>query len=105
MVLDTRVTPELEAVGLVRDVVRVVQQARRDAGFHVSDRIRLTVVGEQPVWAALTEHQQLLMDETLAVQAGLAADLDLLPPGEGVAEASVGDGLALRVQVERVDGA
>ncbi|GAB3677168.1 isoleucine--tRNA ligase [Angustibacter aerolatus] len=105
VVLDTRVTPELEAVGLVRDVVRVVQQARRDAGFHVSDRIRLTVVGEQPVWAALTEHQQLLMDETLAVQAGLAADLDLLPPGEGVAEASVGDGLALRVQVERVDGA
>src|SRR5207247_10714985 len=43
VVLDTEVTPELEAEGQARDLVRAVQQARRDAALHVSDRIRLTV--------------------------------------------------------------
>ena len=45
VVLDTEVTPELAAEGLARDLVRAVQQARRDAGLDVSDRIALTVGG------------------------------------------------------------
>ncbi|MEO7746403.1 MAG: DUF5915 domain-containing protein, partial [Actinomycetota bacterium] len=101
VVLDTAVTPELEAIGLVRDVVRAVQQARREAGLHVSDRIRLTVVADPPVWEALVEHQAQLLAETLAVQAGLSGDLAHLPPGDGVSEATVGDGFAVRVRVEK----
>jgi isoleucyl-tRNA synthetase len=102
VVLDTTVTPELEAVGLVRDVVRVVQQARRDAGLHVSDRIRLTVAGEGVAWQALVTHQDLLVRETLAVQAGLTGDLSHVPLADDVAEATVGDGVRVRVRVQRV---
>ena len=47
VVLDTAVTPELAAEGLARDLVRAVQQARRDAGLDVSDRIVLTVAGSR----------------------------------------------------------
>ena len=43
VVLDTAVTPELEAEGAARDLVRAVQQARKDAGLQVSDRISLTI--------------------------------------------------------------
>ena len=47
VVLDTEVTPELAAEGLARDLVRAVQQARRDAGLDVSDRIALTIGGSR----------------------------------------------------------
>ncbi|MEW2011695.1 MULTISPECIES: isoleucine--tRNA ligase [Microbacterium] len=41
VLLDTTTTPELEAEGLARDVIRAVQDARKAAGFEVSDRIAL----------------------------------------------------------------
>ena len=47
VVLDTAVTEELAREGLANDLVRAVQQARRDAGLHVSDRISLTVTGDE----------------------------------------------------------
>jgi isoleucyl-tRNA synthetase len=66
--LDTRVTAELEAEGTARDVVRAVQSARREAGFDVSDRIRLTVDGDEQVVAAVATHRELLAGEVLAVE-------------------------------------
>jgi isoleucyl-tRNA synthetase len=66
VVLDTRLTPELEAEGLARDVVRAVQQARRDAGLEVSDRIRLSLAGDASTVAAIEAHRDLIAGETLA---------------------------------------
>ena len=51
--LDTTVTPELAAEGTARDVIRVIQQARSDAGLDVSDRIALAVGADGPVAAAV----------------------------------------------------
>jgi isoleucyl-tRNA synthetase len=42
--LDTAMTPELVAEGLARDVIRVIQDTRKSAGFDVSDRINLDLV-------------------------------------------------------------
>ena len=101
-VLDTEVSPELAAEGLARDVVRVVQQARRDAGLDIGDRIRLTVVGDEQVWQAVVAHQDLVVTETLADSFGAAGTVEALPLGDGVTEAAVGDGLVVRVKVERL---
>ena len=78
VVLDTTVTPELAAEGLARDLVRAVQQARRDAGLDVSDRIALTVAGSDAVQAAARVHQQLITSETLATSFEVVAG----PEGE-----------------------
>jgi len=68
VVLDTEVTPELAAEGLARDVVRAVQQARRDAGLDVSDRIALRLTpGSAQVAAAVAAHRDFVGSETLAV--------------------------------------
>ncbi len=76
VVLDTAVTPELAAEGLARDLVRAVQQARRDAGLDVSDRIALTIGGSEAVQAAARTHEQLIKDETLATSFEVAAGVD-----------------------------
>jgi isoleucyl-tRNA synthetase len=68
LALDTELTPELEAEGTARDVVRSVQQARRDAGLEVSDRIRLTIGADEATAAAIEAHADFLKAETLAVE-------------------------------------
>jgi isoleucyl-tRNA synthetase len=93
--LDTRVTPELAAEGTARDVVRIVQQARRDAGLSVSDRIRLTIGAEGAVAAAVRAHAGFVAAETLAVS------LDVRPAGEVDANPQpAGDG-AVKVALVR----
>jgi isoleucyl-tRNA synthetase len=101
VVLDTTVTPELAAEGLARDVIRAVQQARRDAGLDVSDRISLTVSGDDDVWAATVAHEKLIMLETLTVQFGSAGSAHALPEDQGV-EAIVGDNQSIRILVKKI---
>jgi len=66
VVLDTSVTPELAVEGTSKDLVRVVQQARRDAGLDVSDRIVLTVDAPAPVLDAVRTHEPFVAGEVLA---------------------------------------
>jgi len=68
VVLDTAVTPELESEGLARDVVRLVQVARKDSGLHVSDRIHLVIDpgSHDDVRAAVEAHKESIASETLA---------------------------------------
>ncbi|MGH3683326.1 MAG: class I tRNA ligase family protein, partial [Natronosporangium sp.] len=66
VVLDTTVTPELAAEGLARDVVRVVQQARREAGLAVTDRVDVTVEAAPDVVEAVRAHQPFVAGEVLA---------------------------------------
>ncbi|WP_430592759.1 isoleucine--tRNA ligase [Humidisolicoccus flavus] len=66
VVLDTATTPELEAEGLARDVIRAVQQARKDADLDVSDHISLVLSTDVAGIAAISTHEQLIQDETLA---------------------------------------
>ena len=64
--LDIDVTPELEVEGRARDLVRLVQQARREADLDVSDRISLEVTASEAWIEALTTHEALVASETLA---------------------------------------
>ncbi len=74
VILDCAVTPALAAEGLARDVIRAVQQARREAGLDVSDRIRLTLGGSDAVRAAVRVHEVLITSETLAAELVVATD-------------------------------
>ncbi len=66
--LDIDVTDDLEVEGRARDLVRLVQQARRDAGLDVSDRIVLSIEAAPPWIEAVEAHRALIAAETLATE-------------------------------------
>lgn len=92
VVLDTVLTPELEAEGVARDLVRVVQQARKDAQLDVSDRITLTLELPDAVRSAVEPHLPFVQSETLTSSVVF---------GEGTSEGAVGDGLKVKVAVAK----
>ncbi len=65
--LDLTITPVLRRAGLARDVVRLVQEARKNSGLDVSDRISLWWRADGDLAEALLEHGSLVADEVLAV--------------------------------------
>src|SRR5689334_19488963 len=97
VLLDTVVTPELAAEGAARDVVRVVQQARRDAGLDVSDRIMLTVDAPDAVQHAVRAHEAFVAGEVLATAVSYAPAGS--PASEGVVAAADGTSTKVKVQV------
>ncbi len=85
VVLDTTVTEELEAEGWAKDRIRELQDARRNAGLDVSDRIevRLYVPDTRLDWA--TRHAGLIAGEVLAVRFEVLTDATgAIELGDGV---------------------
>lgn len=66
--LDLEITPELRLAGLARDAIRLIQEARKNSGLDVADRIavRWTATADE-THAALTTHTPLISDEVLAL--------------------------------------
>jgi len=64
--LDLELTPELRRAGLAREVIRMIQEARKTAGFEVSDRIALSWHAGGELQAAIEEHRELIAGEVLA---------------------------------------
>ncbi len=65
--LDLEITEELRRAGLARDAIRLIQEARKNSGLDVADRIALRWTSQEPATVtALTGHADLIADEVLA---------------------------------------
>jgi isoleucyl-tRNA synthetase len=92
--LELAVDGELQVEGWAREIVHAVQAARRDAGLEVTDRIVLTLRGDDALVEAARAHEVYVSGETLAVQVVYDGDS---APGNPVRI----DGRELRVGVVR----
>ncbi len=96
--LDKHLTPELEAEGLSREVIRVVQKARKDAGLSVDDRILLTLsTDDTKLNSAIDTWSDSIMAETLTT-ASLAED----QPAEYTTTVKVA-GSALKLELAKAE--
>ncbi|MFF8611324.1 isoleucine--tRNA ligase [Streptomyces sp. NPDC015350] len=96
--LDLEITPELRRAGLARDAIRLIQEARKNSGLDVADRIAVRWTSSSPATVeALTEHATLIADEVLA-----------LDYAQGEADAAYGEpftdeGLALTFRLRKTE--
>jgi isoleucyl-tRNA synthetase len=66
--LDTEITPELRNEGFAREFVNRIQNMRKDAGFQVTDRIKIYYSGTDVLTTALESMRAYIASETLAVE-------------------------------------
>ncbi len=83
VVLDTDVTPELEAEGRARDLVRVIQQERKDRDLQITDRIRLTLDLPETLADSLRPHLGWLQSQVLAVEVAEGRNLAVTAKVDG----------------------
>ena len=85
IVLDIDLTPDLEAEGVSRDLIRLIQQQRRESGLDVSDRIKLQLGLPEAIRSQITTHIETIKTETLATEVAFVEsqtpnfDLDGVP--------------------------
>jgi len=95
--LDTTITPELAREGLAREVVRRVQELRKQADFDLTDRIKVTYKAGDKLTEAIEIHRDAIADEVLAQ----TLEPSQAPTGDQVLEDSI-DGEPVVLAVERV---
>jgi len=97
--LDATVTAELRMEGIAREVVRAVQQARKDAGFAVSDRIVLRLQGDAEVEEAVRAHRDWIAGEVLARELTIGEISDQPHAVQTTVDL---DGLTVRIALTRI---
>ena len=66
--MDSTLTPDLIEEGLAREVINRIQRSRKDAGFNVSDRIEITFAASPELLVAISNHEDHIRHETLALK-------------------------------------
>jgi isoleucyl-tRNA synthetase len=95
--IDTRITPELAREGTARDIIRQIQDQRKNAGLEMEDRITLHLGTESPkLKEAIAAHGDYIAAETLTT-----AWADAAPPGCHSATVKI-DGQALTIALKKV---
>ncbi|MEA2662062.1 MAG: isoleucyl-tRNA synthetase [Chloroflexota bacterium] len=95
--LETTLTPELEAEGLARELIRRINELRKEAGFEISDRI--VVRYDREIGSVIERFTDLIAQETLATS------IERMPSGDGGTGATwAGDlnGVRAALSIERV---
>jgi len=75
--LDFTITQELEFEGLARDIVRLIQQDRKQANLNLSDRIKLSIKANSPVIIqAINDNSDYIKSQTLALDLKIVKELN-----------------------------
>lgn len=66
IILNLEVSKELADEGIARDLIRFIQQARKDASFEVSDRVLIKIIGNEEISRISTTYAEFINSQTLS---------------------------------------
>ncbi len=95
--LDITLTDDLRAEGMARELINRIQNIRKDAGFEVTDRIRVEIGADAAIADAVTRFAGYIASQTLAVEAAAVSE----PQGDTIVDTEV-DELPIRIAVTRI---
>ena len=96
--LDVEVTDDLRAEGMARDVVRAIQQARKDADLVVTDRIEVVLGDGGGLAEPVEAHRDWIMEQVLAT----SMDVEPAERRDGEPGWSTTEKVPFRVAIQRV---
>jgi len=97
VVLDIEVTPSLAVEGRARDMIRELQQARRDIGLDVTDRIHVEVAGGAEIDEVLSAHGDMIREQVLAVS------IETADPETTTTSAELADGTPWSFRIRKAE--
>jgi isoleucyl-tRNA synthetase len=74
--LDVTITEDLRKEGIARELVNRIQNARKDSGLEVTDKIKLTVLNNQNLQESITNNKEYIMSETLTIELVFVDELE-----------------------------
>ena len=74
--LDVTITEDLRKEGVARELVNRIQNARKDAGLEVTDKIKLTVLNYENLQQSITDNKDYIMSETLTKELAFVDELN-----------------------------
>lgn len=96
--LDVTLTPELVEEGIARDLVNRIQNLRKDKGFEVTDKIKLTIEKNPEISNAIQNNFDYICSETLAESLDLTEELT----DENATRVELADDLAAKLLINKV---
>jgi isoleucyl-tRNA synthetase len=97
VVVDIEVTPSLAIEGRARDLVRELQQARRELGLDVTDRIQVELTGGAAIREVLADHGSMIQEQVLAVS------IELAGPEDDMTTVELADGTSVAFRIRKAD--
>jgi isoleucyl-tRNA synthetase len=98
--VDARITPELESEGLAREIIRRLQDLRREAALEVTDRIRVVWRGDAVIGKVMADHGPTIAEEVLARSLDAGDGPDAPAPAGFTTDVDI-EGHAVTLAIER----
>ena len=94
LAMDTSISEELKLEGYARDIIRLIQDMRKDANYNVTDRISLSIIGEESE-VIKSRFGEMITSETLST---LVAQIDT---PDTIREESIDEDNVIQIAIKR----
>ena len=95
--LDITITDELRQEGIARELINRIQNIRKESGFNVTDKVRITLQRHEALNAAVENYRDYIANQTLASAITLAGNVT----GDNVREIELGEEVKTKIKVEK----